>query len=72
MYGPPLASDGNKRLAVWTTCERDNVTIGAASKRNGSGGAGGSGYIVDMEHLARPNDELRPDVRGKCAQRRLF
>jgi len=67
MHGAPLASNSDKGLAIWTACERDNIPIGAAPKRNGFDGTGGSSYVVDVEYLAGSNDEFHPGMRGKCA-----
>jgi len=67
VHGTPLTSGSNKRLAVWAACERHNIPIGATTKRNGLGGAGGPSYVVDVEHLTRPDDEFRPEVGGERA-----
>ena len=71
MHGTLLTSDSDKRLAVWTACERDNIPIGAASQRNGPGRARGPGHVIDIEYLARTNDEFRSEVGGESAQGRF-
>ena len=67
MHGTTLAGNGNKCLAVWAACERDNIPISATPKRNSSQGAGGPIGVIDIKDLTGPNDEFCPEVWGECA-----